>query len=224
MGLGRLIAALVLALSAVAAPQMAGAGGGGGGGWASPAPAPVVPDAGGGRSSGYPRWPLPTPRALHSGRPRRVPLPTYPFQRRRFWVDGMAGMITPPAPTMAGRIDDLDRWTYVPTWRNQPGPVADHSEAARAAGPWLVLAADPRGEAIAEHLRATGADVTKLFRSDRKDEAAKIIPDELVDDSAIVGDLAYVQEQIKAWEAAGVTMMVVGARSTEQIRDLAALV
>jgi F420-dependent oxidoreductase-like protein len=67
-------------------------------------------------------------------------------------------------------------------------------------------------------------DVTKLFRSDRKDEAAKIIPDELVDDSAIVGDLAYVQEQIKAWEAAGVTMMVVGARSVEQINDLAAQV
>ncbi|MBO0680925.1 LLM class F420-dependent oxidoreductase [Mycolicibacterium sp. S2-37] len=67
-------------------------------------------------------------------------------------------------------------------------------------------------------------DVTKLFRSDRKDEAAKVIPDELVDDSAIVGDLAYVQEQIKAWEASGVTMMVAGARSVEQIRDLAALV
>ena len=67
-------------------------------------------------------------------------------------------------------------------------------------------------------------DVTKLFRNDRKDEAAKIIPDELVDDSAIVGDLPYVQEQIKAWEAAGVTMMVVGARSPEQIRDLAGLV
>jgi F420-dependent oxidoreductase-like protein len=67
-------------------------------------------------------------------------------------------------------------------------------------------------------------DVTKLFRRDRKDEAAKIIPDALVDDSAIVGDLGYVQEQIKAWAAAGVTMMVVGARSAEQIRDLAALV
>ncbi|MFV8049166.1 LLM class F420-dependent oxidoreductase [Mycobacterium sp. 48b] len=67
-------------------------------------------------------------------------------------------------------------------------------------------------------------DVTKLFRSDRKDEAAKIIPDELVDDSAIVGNLDYVKEQIKAWEASGVTMMVVGARSVEQIKDLAALV
>jgi F420-dependent oxidoreductase-like protein len=67
-------------------------------------------------------------------------------------------------------------------------------------------------------------DVTRLFRSDRKDEAAKAIPDELVDDSAIVGDLDFVREQIKLWEAAGVTMMVIGARSTEQIRDLAALV
>ena len=35
-----------------------------------------------------------------------------------------------------------------------------------------------------------------------------VIPDELVDDSAIVGDLDYVREQIKVWEAAGVTMMV----------------
>jgi F420-dependent oxidoreductase-like protein len=68
------------------------------------------------------------------------------------------------------------------------------------------------------------AEVTELFRTDRKDEAAKVIPDELVDDSAIVGNLDYVREQIKAWEAAGVTMMVIGARSTDQIRELATLV
>lgn len=67
-------------------------------------------------------------------------------------------------------------------------------------------------------------EVTALFRSNRKDQAASVIPDELVDDSAIVGNLDYVKEQIKAWEASGVTMMVVGARSPEQIRDLAALV
>ena len=66
-------------------------------------------------------------------------------------------------------------------------------------------------------------DVTRLFRSGRKDEAAKVIPDELVDDAAIVGDVAYVREQIAVWEAAGVTMMVIGARSPEQIRDVAGL-
>jgi F420-dependent oxidoreductase-like protein len=67
-------------------------------------------------------------------------------------------------------------------------------------------------------------EVTALFRTDRKDEAAEIIPDELVDDAAIVGDVDYVRKQIAAWEAAGVTMMVVGARSVEQITDLADLV
>ncbi|BBY99907.1 LLM class F420-dependent oxidoreductase [Mycolicibacterium fallax] len=67
-------------------------------------------------------------------------------------------------------------------------------------------------------------DVTRLFRAGRKDEAATVIPDELVDDAAIVGTVDYVREQIAAWEAAGVTMMVVGAKSEQQIRDLVALV
>jgi len=67
-------------------------------------------------------------------------------------------------------------------------------------------------------------DVTKLFRTDRKDEAAKVIPDALVDDAAIVGDIDYVRKQVAAWEAIGVTMMVVAGRSPEQIRELATLV
>ena len=67
-------------------------------------------------------------------------------------------------------------------------------------------------------------DVTKLFRSDRKDEAATIIPDELVDDSAIVGDIDYVRKQTAAWAAAGVTMMVVTGQNAEQIRQLAELI
>lgn len=67
-------------------------------------------------------------------------------------------------------------------------------------------------------------DVTKLFRSNRKEEAAKVIPDELVDDAAIVGDIDHVRKQITEWEAAGVTMMVVSGRNAEQIRELASLV
>jgi alkanesulfonate monooxygenase SsuD/methylene tetrahydromethanopterin reductase-like flavin-dependent oxidoreductase (luciferase family) len=67
-------------------------------------------------------------------------------------------------------------------------------------------------------------EVTELFRSNQKDKAAEIIPDELVDDAAIVGDVDYVRKQIKVWEAAGVTMMVVNGRNAEQIRELATLV
>jgi alkanesulfonate monooxygenase SsuD/methylene tetrahydromethanopterin reductase-like flavin-dependent oxidoreductase (luciferase family) len=70
-------------------------------------------------------------------------------------------------------------------------------------------------------------DVTKLFRSghkDGKERAAEIIPDEVIDDAAIVGDVDYVRKQIKAWEAAGVTMMVVSGRSTEQVGEVASLI
>ena len=45
-----------------------------------------------------------------------------------------------------------------------------------------------------------------------------------MDDAAIVGDVDYVRKQIKVWEAAGVTMMVVTGRSAEQIQQLASLV
>ncbi|MGZ4432668.1 MAG: SDR family oxidoreductase, partial [Trebonia sp.] len=97
--------------------------------------------------------------ALYPGHPRRVPLPTYPFQRRRYWVDGAAGLVSPPAMAVDGRVDDVDRWTYLPTWNGLPVPIADHTEEIRAAGPWLVLAAEERGEAVAAHLRQTGAEV-----------------------------------------------------------------
>ena len=46
-------------------------------------------------------------------------------------------------------------------------------------------------------------------------EAAKIIPDEVVDDAAIVGDVDYVRKHIAAWEAA--------AQKERAARELAVL-
>ncbi|QRY42777.1 LLM class F420-dependent oxidoreductase [Mycolicibacterium boenickei] len=66
-------------------------------------------------------------------------------------------------------------------------------------------------------------EITVLLRSKGKHAAAHAIPDEMVEDSAIVGDRGYVREQIKVWEAAGVTTMVINARSPEHIRQLASL-
>lgn len=97
-------------------------------------------------------------RLLHSGSPRRVPLPTYPFQRRRLWVDRPQGFAL-PSQAAGGRVDDLDKWTYLPSWRLSPLPVEDHSAKVRDAGPWLVLVADERGEGVVAHLREVGAEV-----------------------------------------------------------------
>ncbi|SUA75873.1 Phthiodiolone/phenolphthiodiolone dimycocerosates ketoreductase [Nocardia otitidiscaviarum] len=67
-------------------------------------------------------------------------------------------------------------------------------------------------------------EITRLFRSGRKDEAAAAVPDELMLDTMIVGNEAQVREQLKVWEDAGVTMLLVGVRDTEQLDRLTPLV
>ncbi|MFM9378036.1 LLM class F420-dependent oxidoreductase [Gordonia sp. VNK21] len=67
-------------------------------------------------------------------------------------------------------------------------------------------------------------EVTALFRAGRKDEAAQIIPDTVVDDAAIIGDEAHVRAEIARWEAAGVTTMLVSPGSVAEIERLASLI
>ena len=105
-------------------------------------------------------WP-----ALHHGEGRRVELPGYPFQRRRYWVEpkpqaGSGGGQPWSDPAQAGRTYDRSQWTYLPTWQAWPCPVAGLEDRVRAAGPWLVFAAEDQGETLVRQLRRSGAAVT----------------------------------------------------------------
>ena len=64
--------------------------------------------------------------------PRRIPLPTYPFERKRYWVDPEPVTAAPPAT--APRT--IDNSMFAPTWSRDDTPV----EAPRLSGTWLVLA------------------------------------------------------------------------------------
>ncbi|MEV6274243.1 LLM class F420-dependent oxidoreductase [Nocardia sp. NPDC051832] len=66
-------------------------------------------------------------------------------------------------------------------------------------------------------------EISRLFLSGKKAEAAAVVPDELILDTAIIGPVEHVREQIKVWEAAGVTMMLVSAADAAQVRQLAEL-
>lgn len=65
------------------------------------------------------------------------------------------------------------------------------------------------------------AEISELFRSGRKAEAAAAVPDEMVADVAIVGSPEQVRAQVKTWSDAGVTMLLVGCHSTDEIRTIA---
>lgn len=66
--------------------------------------------------------------------------------------------------------------------------------------------------------------ITELFRSGRKDEAAAAVPDEMIEATAIIGDEREVRRQIAEWEAAGITMLVVTARTVEQVEQIGRLI
>lgn len=67
-------------------------------------------------------------------------------------------------------------------------------------------------------------EVTALYRSNQKGKAAEVIPDEVVDDSAIIGSVDHVRVQVEAWEKAGVTTMLVSPTSVAEIEQLATTV
>ncbi len=96
---------------------------------------------------------------LHAPGRRRVSVPTYPFDRRRYWLEAPTSW-GGAAPAATGRTDDVSAWTYLPSWRPAPVPVGgDLDDRLREAGPWLVCADDPRGDAAVAALRRAGARV-----------------------------------------------------------------
>jgi acyl transferase domain-containing protein len=91
----------------------------------------------------------------------RVSLPTYPYERKYYWIDPAPVNAVPPAPVRTGALP-LDEWFSVPTWRQS---VA----AAPSATPekFLVLGAAPE---LAAALRDAGAEVIEA--GDRRDYPA----------------------------------------------------
>ncbi|MFJ4656564.1 LLM class F420-dependent oxidoreductase [Nocardia sp. NPDC088792] len=67
-------------------------------------------------------------------------------------------------------------------------------------------------------------EITRLFRAGKKEEAAAAVPDQLILDTTIIGDEDHVREQLKVWEKAGVTMMLVGVHDAEQFERLKPLI
>jgi acyl transferase domain-containing protein len=92
-------------------------------------------------------------------RPRRLQLPTYPFQHKRCWIEPGDVSLSGPersalatsgtAPNQLDRIDDLDRACLTETWTSAPPPTPEGVERS-----WVVVGdeGDDLAAAIAEEL------------------------------------------------------------------------
>jgi acyl transferase domain-containing protein len=125
--------------------------------------------------------------ALHAGERRcRVPLPTYPFERRRYWIDPAPAAAS--RPPVAGKNPDLADWFYAPIWRESVLPPS--ARPAGAAGWLLFLDRCGVGSALA---RSLGEGVVTVEAGDSfaqlADRHYRIGPGKPEDYLALVDDL-----------------------------------
>ncbi|NEP72547.1 MAG: SDR family NAD(P)-dependent oxidoreductase [Okeania sp. SIO2G4] len=100
----------------------------------------------------------------------RIPLPTYPFERQRYWVDAEEG-VSPQESGVRSKIGhllkkpDIADWFYVPSWKHEILPSVDFSERKR----WLVFVDDSEFcSAFCERLSLQyGAEVIQVKRGDK---------------------------------------------------------
>jgi acyl transferase domain-containing protein len=91
---------------------------------------------------------------------RRVPLPTYPFERQRYWVERWQGAVA-AAPERANKQPDIANWFYVPSWQRSELPSL---EGASKRGPWLLFG-DQGGlaERLGRRLVERGEEVVQVL-------------------------------------------------------------
>ena len=106
-------------------------------------------------------------RGYHAGeKRRRVSLPTYPFERRRYCVEP-APQPVPDQPRTVHRTADPSDWTYVPIWKQSPLPPPDSHSTHREPKNWLVFSETGAiGDRLAAELRARGDTVVSVYRGE----------------------------------------------------------
>ncbi len=141
-----------------------------------------------------------------AARRRRVPLPTYPFERRRFWVNA-APRGAYGAAAAGARSPDHQDWFYVPLWRPR-GAVSGADIASPEPLTWLLMSDEGGvGRSLADALRRADQKVIVVRRGDAferigQDEYVLVADDErqygqLV--NAIEGEGARIDRLAHLW-------------------------
>jgi acyl transferase domain-containing protein/acyl carrier protein len=121
--------------------------------------------------------------------PRRIPLPTYPFERERHWIERERGG-QPSAPRVPE--EPTSTQAFVPTWSHDDAPSAS---ATPLRGIWLVLgASDPFTSAVLARLRERGATPLCILRGP---DAGRVSPVEFRVRPGVAGDIRAVQHGIR---------------------------
>ncbi len=92
----------------------------------------------------------------------RIPLPTYPFERRTYAVEPRETSLPTGEADLNPPKESMDEWFYAPSWRLAPRPTAPAAQAnEEELRSWLIFQdAEGVGEALASRQRRAGRVVS----------------------------------------------------------------
>ena len=109
-------------------------------------------------------------RAFYANeRRKRVPLPTYPFERQRYWIEPQGRSGAAANHTALDKKADIGDWFYIPSWQRS-APVSSfesqlHQEEKQG---WLIFEDEcGLGSQMAECLRSEGQEVFTVKAGER---------------------------------------------------------
>jgi acyl transferase domain-containing protein/acyl carrier protein len=94
---------------------------------------------------------------------RRLTLPTYPFERQRYWV-GPLEDVTAASGTATAKPRDVTNWFYTPEWQERPGSTAGDGGAPKR---WLIFSDGELGSQVRTALENAGHTVWTVVAADR---------------------------------------------------------
>ncbi|MGH9336436.1 MAG: acyltransferase domain-containing protein, partial [Vicinamibacteria bacterium] len=100
---------------------------------------------------------------------RRVAIPTYPFEREKYWIDAQSARPAASRPSLGAKRADVSDWFYVPSWKSSlPPDSIERGEPEARSGSWLFFL-DREGILlrVAERLRERGVDVVTVSAGER---------------------------------------------------------
>jgi acyl transferase domain-containing protein/acyl carrier protein len=101
-------------------------------------------------------------RGFYAGESRRrVVLPTYPFERQRYWIDPQTSPLAANMlPKTSAKTPHPVDWLYVPIWKQSLAPILRKEEPTPGDGWWLILSEDCRlAQQVSRLLEKTGRRV-----------------------------------------------------------------
>ncbi len=97
----------------------------------------------------------------------KVPLPGYPFERKRYWIDLKGATASQPVGSKSRvyKNNNIGQWAYIPVWQSSVMHLLD--ETLDMSGRWLIFANNSAScKAIISYLEQRNAEVISITVAD----------------------------------------------------------